>query len=326
MRFQPALPPRGNYLRDTQQIRHRCATAHPKRSCDGGFTTGLTCSCKWFVQGFSNCNVFDVDEGVNVSERHSARGRHRRHTRSASQPVFAVGAVAAAALFPQMTSAAPNSDSAAAHSSVADIHEVTPEMLAAAQTLWDSQNKSALVTDGQKDSTERQADASRASRNNARAPMKTGAAAPTVTVPKTVLPVQIADRPITSGFGMRMHPKLHTMRMHDGIDFGVPEGTKVHAVRPGTVTYASEMRGYGYRVVIKHAGGFYTTYNHLSKFEVKVGETVAIDDVIARSGSTGLGTGAHLHFEVNTGSRADGNDKSEYTNPLTWLRKQDLKV
>jgi murein DD-endopeptidase MepM/ murein hydrolase activator NlpD len=106
--------------------------------------------------------------------------------------------------------------------------------------------------------------------------------------------------PVTSPFGMRVHPVTGVRKLHDGTDFGVPCGTPVHAAAAGTVTAAGSAGAYGRRITIRHGGGLETSYAHLSVLSVPVGATVAAGDVIARSGTTGLSTGCHLHFMVRT--------------------------
>lgn len=103
---------------------------------------------------------------------------------------------------------------------------------------------------------------------------------------------------MTSGFGMRFHPILHRARLHTGCDFGAAVGTPIVSVASGTVVYAGTMRGYGNVVVVDHGGGVSTLYAHCSALLVSDGATVAQGQTIARSGSTGLSTGPHLHFEV----------------------------
>jgi murein DD-endopeptidase MepM/ murein hydrolase activator NlpD len=110
-----------------------------------------------------------------------------------------------------------------------------------------------------------------------------------------------ASGPITSGFGSRFHPILHIYRMHTGIDFGLSCGTAVYAAADGTVVSSGWAGGYGNRVVIDHgwvAGAdLATTYNHLSRVVVHSG-SVRRGQLIAYSGTTGLSTGCHLHFEA----------------------------
>ncbi|MFS8885028.1 murein hydrolase activator EnvC family protein [Synechococcus sp. H70.2] len=104
--------------------------------------------------------------------------------------------------------------------------------------------------------------------------------------------------PITSGFGWRVHPIYGSRRFHTGIDFGVPIGTPVRAAERGTVLYAGWYGGYGYTVIINHGGGITTLYAHNSRITVEVGQEIQRGQVVAASGSTGLSTGPHVHFEV----------------------------
>lgn len=104
--------------------------------------------------------------------------------------------------------------------------------------------------------------------------------------------------PVTSPFGMRVHPLTGVRKLHDGTDFGVPCGTPVHAAGPGVVTALGSGGPYGRRITIRHAPGFETIYNHLSDQSVSVGEQVTSGAVIGASGTTGMSTGCHLHFMV----------------------------
>ena len=100
---------------------------------------------------------------------------------------------------------------------------------------------------------------------------------------------------LTARFGQ--HGRLWSGGWHTGLDFQVPTGTKVYAAANGEIINAGWAGAYGYRIEIRHADGFVTTYNHLSKIEVSKG-LVRAGQEIGRSGSTGHTTGAHLHFEV----------------------------
>lgn len=118
---------------------------------------------------------------------------------------------------------------------------------------------------------------------------------------KTLLKTPLKFFKVTSGFDRaRMHPILHTVAAHLGVDYAAPVGTPVWASAPGTVTFkAFQPSGAGNLVMIKHDGGYETAYMHLSKFaDIKVGQHVAAKTVIGYVGSTGLSTGPHLHFGV----------------------------
>ena len=102
-------------------------------------------------------------------------------------------------------------------------------------------------------------------------------------------------------------------RIHQGIDIAVSVGTPVKAAECGTVEYVSENAGgYGKYVRIDHGYGVKTAYGHLSRIDVKEGQTVTCDDTLALSGNTGNSTGPHLHFEIIR----DG----EKINPIPYLK------
>ena len=98
---------------------------------------------------------------------------------------------------------------------------------------------------------------------------------------------------------------------HTGVDFAGPTGTPIYASDGGKVTYAGWKGNYGYCVFVDHGNGYTTVYAHCSKLLVKVGQSVAKGETIARVGSTGRSTGPHLHFEI----RVNGQHK----NPLNYI-------
>jgi murein DD-endopeptidase MepM/ murein hydrolase activator NlpD len=102
---------------------------------------------------------------------------------------------------------------------------------------------------------------------------------------------------VTSGFAMRLHPILNTWRQHKGIDYGAPSGTPVRAVAEGVVEFAGWQNGYGNVVEVQHGKGKSTLYAHLSRMDVKKGQTVVQGAHLGAVGATGWATGPHLHFE-----------------------------
>lgn len=108
--------------------------------------------------------------------------------------------------------------------------------------------------------------------------------------------------PVSSPYGMRVHPITGVRKLHDGTDFAAPCGTAVHAAADGVVTGTPTDRAYGKRVVIDHRGGLGTGYAHLSSRSVSPGARVRTGQVIGRVGATGLATGCHLHFMVLRGA------------------------
>jgi murein DD-endopeptidase MepM/ murein hydrolase activator NlpD len=112
----------------------------------------------------------------------------------------------------------------------------------------------------------------------------------------------------------RLHPILHLIRAHKGIDYAAPIGTPVRAAGDGRIAYAGPMGGYGNVVQIQHTRSIMTVYGHLSRFAsgTHVGAHVAQGAIIAYVGMTGLATGPHLHYEY----RVDGVFKNPQTVPL----------
>lgn len=101
----------------------------------------------------------------------------------------------------------------------------------------------------------------------------------------------------SSGFAMRLHPIFNTQQAHLGVDYAAPTGTPAMTVGDGVVTFAGSQGGYGNVVEIRHGNGHSTLYAHLSRIQVRKGQTVQKGQVIGAVGSTGWSTGPHLHFE-----------------------------
>jgi murein DD-endopeptidase MepM/ murein hydrolase activator NlpD len=110
---------------------------------------------------------------------------------------------------------------------------------------------------------------------------------------------------ITSRFNMhRMHPILHVVMPHNGVDFAASVGTPVYAASAGTVESIGDSGASGNLVTLRHTGGITTGYAHLSRFAPHLvqGQPVDARQLIGFVGSTGRSTGPHLHFSA----RKDG--------------------
>ncbi|MEN9259324.1 MAG: M23 family metallopeptidase [Thermostichus sp. HHBFW_bins_43] len=112
--------------------------------------------------------------------------------------------------------------------------------------------------------------------------------------------------PITSGFGMRIHPIRGQPEFHAGVDLGASMGTPILASFSGKVVASGSLGGLGIAVVLEHAGQQRTRYGHMSKVAVAAGDVVEQGSVIGYVGASGEVTGPHLHFEL--WKRAAGQD------------------
>ena len=116
---------------------------------------------------------------------------------------------------------------------------------------------------------------------------------------------------ISSGTGIRKNPLGgSTEAMHRGIDISAQKGTPVYAALAGLVVEHYLIPGWhngkyykghpimGGMITIKHETGLYSLYGHLSASFVKEGDWIEAGMKIGEIGSTGLSTGAHLHWEI----------------------------
>jgi murein DD-endopeptidase MepM/ murein hydrolase activator NlpD len=116
------------------------------------------------------------------------------------------------------------------------------------------------------------------------------------------MPIPLAR--ISSRFNPhRMHPVLHTVMPHNGVDFSAPPGTPIYSTAAGTVIVAGDSGPCGNMVKIEHAGGLVSAYCHMSRFAagLHVGEHVESRQLVGYVGSTGRATGPHLHFAIKRG-------------------------
>jgi murein DD-endopeptidase MepM/ murein hydrolase activator NlpD len=119
---------------------------------------------------------------------------------------------------------------------------------------------------------------------------------------------------ISSIYGFREHPKSGQRQLHTGVDISLPSGTKVRTTADGIVSFSGWTVNSGNVVVIEHGHGFSTAYAHNRENLVTVGQPVRRDDAIAWSGSTGVSTGPHVHYEIWENGR--------HVNPSQFLARR----
>jgi murein DD-endopeptidase MepM/ murein hydrolase activator NlpD len=109
---------------------------------------------------------------------------------------------------------------------------------------------------------------------------------------------------ISSDYGNRKHPKTGKVSFHHGVDLAGTWQENVRVTAPGTVIYAGTEGSFGKVVRVQHDFGIVTTYAHLARITVRLGDYIGENHVIGKMGNTGRSAGAHLHYEVRV------NDKS----------------
>jgi murein DD-endopeptidase MepM/ murein hydrolase activator NlpD len=119
---------------------------------------------------------------------------------------------------------------------------------------------------------------------------------------------------LSSSYGYRNHPVHDEKKFHTGVDISSPSGGEVKATANGIVSFAGWTENSGIVVVAEHGHGFSTAYAHNRKALVRVGQRIARGDVIAQSGSTGVSTGPHVHYEIWKNGR--------HTNPVGFLARR----
>lgn len=131
------------------------------------------------------------------------------------------------------------------------------------------------------------------------------------------------------GYGMRLHPIVHTRMKHEGMDFAASIGTPVYATANGYVKSACNDTGYGLHVYIDHGNGYKTLYAHLDSISVNPKQRIFRGQQIGTVGNSGQSTGPHLHYEVRY--RGKKVDPKEYFvcnfSPLEYkdIREQSEK-
>lgn len=126
----------------------------------------------------------------------------------------------------------------------------------------------------------------------------------------SVMPINISDYTMSSGYGYRRDPVYGTAKFHEGLDFAAATGTPVFATADAVVEVADRKDSYGNCIDLNHGYYYMTRYAHLSQILVKPGQKVKRGEMIGKVGSTGKSTGSHLHYEVRF--------KGEPQNPVNY--------
>ena len=235
-----------------------------------------------------------ADDGAAVL----ATGAQELLTGSAAAPPAASVVVPSSPAAPDVAPPQPVDVSALVKS--AELQRAAAERAAAAQAARDRAEAAAQAT----------ARAEAAARAKAaEAARRPAPAAPRPRSPRVAVPggaVQMVTGVVTSGFGARWG------RAHRGLDIAAPIGTPIHAPLAGEVIAAGPASGFGLWVRLRHTDGTVTTYGHVNRALVRVGQQVTAGQVIAEVGNRGESTGPHLHVEVQTPGGAT-------VNPRPWL-------
>lgn len=117
-------------------------------------------------------------------------------------------------------------------------------------------------------------------------------------------------------FGTRRLFNGELQSHHTGVDFRAQAGDPVHAAGSGVARLAKDLFYSGNAVIIDHGAGVFTSYSHLSRIDVKVGQKIEKGQAVGLVGATGRATGPHLHWAVKV--------NSINVNPLTFVRVMDL--
>ena len=112
----------------------------------------------------------------------------------------------------------------------------------------------------------------------------------------------------------RKHPIQGYFKPHLGLDFELPLGAPIYAVSPGKILRMGRNRAAGKFVVIQHANGLESYYNHLSQHDpaLKIGRRVKHGQIIGKNGCTGYCTKPHLHLAIKENGR--------FVDPIKYLK------
>ena len=125
------------------------------------------------------------------------------------------------------------------------------------------------------------------------------------------------------------NPKIYSkfgLLGHNGIDWGLPNGTEVIAPHAGKVIEkAYDKNGYGNYLKIENSKEG-SILSHFQKFFVNVGDTIKQGQKIALSNNTGFSTGPHIHWGYYKKPRDRSNGYSGTMNQLPLLKENNMNL
>ncbi len=125
----------------------------------------------------------------------------------------------------------------------------------------------------------------------------------------------VESRIVSTEFNPDADPSISDGRKHYGMDISTQSQIiPISATAAGTVTTATFHPEFGFYVVIDHYNGFTTLYAHCTELNVNVGDKVKRGDIIGTTGTTGMSSGIHCHYEIQL--------NGVYQNPRDYLGEE----
>ncbi|HHQ4776631.1 TPA: peptidoglycan DD-metalloendopeptidase family protein [Aeromonas veronii] len=117
--------------------------------------------------------------------------------------------------------------------------------------------------------------------------------------PSNLLFDKPVNGPLSSPFGLRRFFNGEERNPHSGLDFAVGAGTPIKSPAAGKVILIGNYFFNGNTVFVDHGQGLISMFCHMSKIDVKLGQSLPRGGIVGRVGSTGRATGPHMHWNVS---------------------------
>ncbi|MEE9693889.1 peptidoglycan DD-metalloendopeptidase family protein [Aeromonas sp. BC14] len=119
------------------------------------------------------------------------------------------------------------------------------------------------------------------------------------TQPSNLLFDKPVEGPLSSPFGLRRFFNGEERNPHSGLDFAVGAGTPIKSPAAGKVILIGNYFFNGNTVFVDHGQGLISMFCHMSKIDVKLGQSLPRGGIVGRVGATGRATGPHMHWNVS---------------------------